>query len=68
MPCNRRKRIGNYTSIYKGVFLNPNGRWRTVIDGKHVRYSSTEILAAKAYNEAAIIRHGEFAVLNEIGG
>ena len=67
--CNRRKRIGSYTSAYKGVSLNKsNGRWRAVIDGKHLGYFSTETQAAGVYNLAAIFRHGEFAVLNEIGG
>ena len=68
--CNRRKRIGDYTSKYKGVsYRKDSGKWRAKIDNLFVASTcSTEIEAAIAYNKAAISRHGAFAVLNEIGG
>ncbi len=65
--CNRRKRIGNYTSKYKGVY-SEKGKWIMRIDGQTIGRFSTETAAALAYNVEATIRHGEFAVLNEIGG
>ncbi|CAN7358234.1 AP2/ERF family transcription factor [Paenibacillus sp. LjRoot56] len=61
------------SSGYKGVFLNKSSRnssWRALIrmDGKsiHLGCFKTKEEAARAYNEAAIKYHGEFARLNEI--
>ena len=66
---NRRKRIGQYTSPYKGVcFRIKTNRWLTQLNGKHVGSYATELEAAQAYNIAASAAHGEFALLNTIGG
>lgn len=60
------------TSKYKGVSwskITHNWESRITCRGKTIRlgFYPTEIDAAKAYNEAAIKLHGEFAVLNKIG-
>jgi hypothetical protein len=73
---NRRKRTGNYTSKFKGVYLvepNKSNRrktpiWMARINSKYAGSSTTEIGAALLYNKAALEEHGEFAVLNQIGG
>jgi hypothetical protein len=66
---NRRKRTGQYTSPYKGVcFRAKTERWLTQLNGKHVGSFATELEAAQAYNVAALAAHGEFALLNTIGG
>ena len=51
-------------SQFKGVGLHANGRWRARVDGEVVGYFATEIEAALAYNEAALVKHGSFATLN----
>jgi hypothetical protein len=67
--CNRRKKIGDYTSKYKGVsFRSDSNKWRAKVDNHYFGDWSTETEAAIAYNAAAKVRHGEFAVLNKIGG
>jgi hypothetical protein len=66
--ANQRSRIGS-TSKFKGVTWDKaTGRWRAVIQiDKHViglgRFVS-EILAARAYDQAALEAWGEFALLN----
>ena len=67
---NVRPRIG-YTSHYRGVHWYKNyQKWcaRIMAGGQnfHVGYFDDEKEAAKAYNEAAIKHHGEFARLNDI--
>lgn len=63
---NRRKRR-ICASQYKGVYRDKK-HWRAVIqvDGKRIQLGEhkTEELAALAYNAAAKVYHGEFAVLN----
>lgn len=66
---NRGKRAGTYSSKYKGVFFyKKSSRWRaqiTVMGTIHyLGQFDSEILAAIAYNNAAIKLHKEFAVLN----
>jgi len=63
---NGRAREG--TSVYKGVSFYHGGRWQAQINtGHHVLclgYYATQWDAAKAYNEAALKHHGEFARIN----
>ena len=64
---NAKKR--NPRSGYKGVWLaGDKNLWRAAIvcDGqrRHLGYFKDKREAAKAYDEAAIIFHGDFAVLN----
>jgi len=65
---NQKKSKSN-TSGYKGVFLQGR-KWKTQIriKGKihYIGYFSDKVEAAKAYNEAAKIYHGEFSRLNTI--
>jgi hypothetical protein len=67
--ANRGKRVGAYSSRFKGVSWNANRRkWVAKIsaDGRLVflGYFDVEEDAAKAYDEAAKVYHGEFARLN----
>ncbi len=66
---NRRKANG-VASKYKGIYAIKSGKWaaRICLNYKQMflGYFNTEIEAAKAYNEAALKYHGEFANLNKI--
>lgn len=67
---NSRKRTG-CSSIFKGVhWMKDNLKWRAKIkvNGKTLSLGcySDEKQAAKAYNEAAKLYFGDFAMLNEI--
>jgi hypothetical protein len=59
----------NKLSVFKGVVAGAN-HWaaRIQVDGVyiHIGYFLTQRDAARAYNEAAIQLHGEFAVLNDL--
>src|SRR5512143_1589813 len=66
-----RKRAGT-TSAHKGVhFEKWSGKWRARIKFNGSQQSlgrfSSETEAAAAYNTAAVVLHGKFAVLNEVG-
>ncbi len=67
--CNRGKNKNN-TSGYKGVYLKPNGKWNAVIgtNGQYINLGtfSEKVDAARAYNDAALLYHGEFSYLNTI--
>jgi hypothetical protein len=53
------------TSKFKGVSWYPrHAKWRTTVAGKHVGYFNEELEAAAAYNEIALEKFGEFALLN----
>jgi hypothetical protein len=61
----------NNTSGFKGVYWNKqNAKWTALIrlNNKKIHIGNYIDIkdAAKAYNEAAIKFHGEFAKLNEI--
>jgi len=59
--CNRRKHRDN-TSGFKGVYWHTSGgKWAASI---HLGMFATKEEAARAYDEAAKIIHGEFAHLN----
>jgi hypothetical protein len=67
---NRTKLVNN-KSGYKGVHWNKDrSKWRASIRFNrhlyHLGYFTDPIEAAKAYNDAAIEYHGEFAKLNAI--
>lgn len=68
---NRSKRVGSFTSQYKGVDWRPDRhKWRAKI-GEGTRCRSlghyvNEVDAALAYNAAASELYGEFAHLNSI--
>lgn len=66
---NQRSRCGS--SEYKGVSWDGNAqKWRASIkqEGRCVYLGSfgTEVSAARAYNEAAVNRFGQFACVNEM--
>lgn len=65
---NRKKANKKMSSKYKGVhYLKNNNTWQAYINnGKRIYLGSfkTEKEAAIAYNEAALIYHGNFAKLN----
>lgn len=68
---NKRKQVG-CTSQYKGVsWSKQRGMWKADIKqgGKKVYlgYFADEVLAAKAYDAAAVEYFGEFALLNFVG-
>jgi hypothetical protein len=75
--CNRsqnqmnRSKSANKSSIYKGVDLNKFcNKWRARVrkNGRYVyeeRFNS-EVDAARAYNNAALIFYGKYANLNKI--
>ena len=67
---NRKKNINNLSG-FKGVsWFKPSQKWRAQIQYKKIVYHlgsyEKRIDAARAYNEAAIKYHGEFANLNKI--
>ncbi len=65
---NRRKKQGGVTSKFKGVYLFSAGKWRATITYGNKQHSlgmfRIEEDAARAYDTAAKVHHGEFAVLN----
>ena len=68
---NRSKGKKPTSSIYKGVFWEASDKmWRARIRVNGMRFSlgsyNCEHKAARAYNEAAKLWHGEFAKLNEV--
>jgi hypothetical protein len=69
--CRNRGKPKNNTSGYKGVFWHcKNEKWIASIGYNNRSYYlgsyNTKEDAAKAYNQAAKLYHGEFAVLNVI--
>lgn len=68
---NAKKRNNAKSSKYKGVhFSKREGKWKSQIQLNGMKKAlgtfSTEIEAAKAYNNAATTLHGEFARLNNL--
>lgn len=64
-----RKRGGVFSSKFKGVYWNKKlNKWvaRIGIGGKsrHITQSTDEIIAARAYDKAAVINFGQFAYVN----
>jgi hypothetical protein len=64
-----RKRGRLASSKYKGVsFVRGKRKWRAQVSHngkyKHIGYFETQEQAARAYDEAAKIYHGKFAILN----
>jgi len=70
--CNKGRQKRN-TSGYKGVYWNKRAqKWISKINKNDKEFwlgtYNCKHEAARAYNRAAIIYHGEFAYLNEIKG
>lgn len=68
--CHNRLKNKKSLSIYKGVCWQKRvGKWRgqIILAGKkkHIGYFTSEDIAAKAYNEAAIKNYGQFACINK---
>jgi hypothetical protein len=66
---NKRKKLGNYSSQYKGVSRPKNcGKWRAKISyrgkGIFIGYFDDEESAARAYDEKARELFGEYAMPN----
>lgn len=62
--ANSRKRKG-CGSIYKGVYFNKRlEKWHVRVKGKHIGYYRSEVKAAQAYDEEAVVAFGDFARLN----
>ena len=66
---NAGKRKQNSSSRYKGVSINKNGkRWEASIKangvGHYLGTFDSEEEAALAYNDACVLLHGQFALLN----
>lgn len=58
-----RKPLGKH-SQYKGIRITPSGTWQAAIGREHLGTFLDERDAAKAYDDAARARYGEFARLN----
>jgi hypothetical protein len=66
MNARNKKIQGNKkSSIYKGVYPAPGGRWRAQINNRSLGYFDYEADAAAAYNRAAHAVFGEFAHCND---
>lgn len=69
---NLRNRLPNKVAVsrFKGVKRGHRNRWRAVIQVDGERFSlgafETEELAARQYDRAARLMHGEFALTNEM--
>jgi len=66
-----KQRRTSGVSKYRGVSFNLHtGKWQSQITFrkkvKHLGYYKEEVLAAHAYNEAAILVYGQNAVLNKL--
>lgn len=71
--ANSGKRKGNFSSKFRGVYWSKQrNKWQSEIKidykRKHLGFFTDELLAAHAYNEAAIKYFGEFAKLNPMEG
>lgn len=60
---NRQKSNGLTSSRYKGVSLH-GVKWLVHCDGKHVGLYETETEAARAYDQIALLKYGEYARCN----
>lgn len=63
-----RRRMGNSRQPFKGIYATAPGQWRARIrvDGRRVSLGTypTAREAARAYEAAAFLHHGEFASVN----
>lgn len=68
---NRRKSLGK-SSVYRGVTWHRGcGKWQAAIcvagQDTYLGLFESEVEAARAFNDAAMVHHGSFASLNDIG-
>jgi len=62
--ANRGKRSDNTTGFKGAKYNKRRGTWRAEIGGKHIGVFPNGLAAAKAYDDAAVKRYGEFACTN----
>jgi hypothetical protein len=62
----KNKRLSKVnTSGFKGVSLDKkSGKWSAYVSNKHIGYFDDIETAARAYDYHALLRHGEFALIN----